>query len=1056
MRSIQHQLIALALGSAALVSCVDHRPIRNGLRNESIYLEKTALTAPNPKPGADATDTGWLFKVTVVKASSPNIAGDYAFPGIESDTKYVQWRFREDTLQMLDGRSLQADDPNNKNDNLSSSTERVVMEFGGEHVDIKLREGLDGERTNFLEENTENPWQERQDFRVDFEKTSLDPITSLAWFYGDILHDCARPISTHLLPGSFQFDATDQSMNFVLEVNYELNLLSQLGACYDLVSLATGTGGATIQYRFSFYRPGASDYAPEIIAEKDPVNKKYGTFQILNIFQDPESGLLGAKSLLQRWNPNRTDPVVFYFAPGFPERFLKMFDEIKANTNQILADSGAKLRVDFKNYDADGVIREPGDLRYSFILWHEDIETTRGLLGYGPSSSDPRTGEVISANLNLYNIGMDYYRFLVEDYTSTFGGTQKPTGQESTPWEQISCTPGGSVAPTTSANRLKTALFDEMRRVSNLPEATDTSTSIEDFVPTPGRGWDKFLADYHRTVPELRYADPRYNAYVYRGVGQTPLADFTAKLRKERDFQEAMTKIVMNENPFGGLALSSRPGLEAQQQFLSNFRDWQKNHVSLEADKAFMMGMKNIEVFDAGDALTAITRSARKCKTNGFYESDTEFKERIIESVVEHVAIHEFGHNMGLRHNFYGSIDQKHMKPGAVSASVMDYVGSWEEAATPRTYGGYDEAALKWIYGSPVIRAHAMSEDFLYCTDEHADRSPLCTRHDLGVTPSQIVLNAIERYDWLYAIRNRRAYRTFWDTSNYVNSVYAATFGPLRLWYMAIFDWGGGGVQDTLKRLDQVEDPSAVKTDQEYDEIAQDFYNDITVANRTLISFYDAVINQPASFRNYQTEFDPYYGDVLRLGIILDKLFTTFAFMDLQEVYEYNPNVDTYAALFDSPFGTANKDLASRVLDNMLGAGYDTFPWFKYYALGIFASVTNTNLVNSIEMKERIAIRRYMTKEAFVEEFGQASLDTALAVDNPAGVFQHNGEQYVYTYLADRGWHLIAGRSRNPVSYQFIKDYNDKIRAQGSDTEDNYGLKILLAYYEYYNNFTGF
>ena len=83
-------------------------------------------------------------------------------------------------------------------------------------------------------------------------------------------------------------------------------------------------------------------------------------------------------------------------------------------------------------------------------------------------------------------------------------------------------------------------------------------------------------------------------------------------------------------------------------------------------------------------------------------------------------------------------------------------------------------------------------------------------------------------------------------------------------------------VQDTLKRLDQVEDPSAVKTDQEYDEIAQDFYNDITVANRTLISFYDAVINQPASFRNYQTEFDPYYGDVLRLGIILYGMRLTF------------------------------------------------------------------------------------------------------------------------------------------------------------------------------------
>lgn len=1053
MKSHSIKLTLTLCAALPLFSCVDHRPIRNGLRNESIYVDKTVLTGQNPKPGV-APDNGWLFKVTVVKASSPNIAGDYAFPGLESDTKYVHFRFREESLQMLDGRQLQKDDPNNPNDNLSSSAERLMMEFGGQHVDVKLREGLDGERTNFLEENTEEPWQQRQTFRVDFEKTDLDPITSLAWYYGDFLHDCARPMSTALLPDSFEYDPADQYMSFVLEVNYQLNLLSQLGVCYDLVSLASGVGGATVQYRFSFYRPNASDFVPEVIAEKDPVNKKYGAFQIMNIFQDGETGLLGAKSLLQRWNPNREEPVVFYFAEGFPERFKPMFTEIKEATNKALSDAGAKLRFDFKNFDADGIIRKFGDLRYSFVVWHQDIETTRGLLGYGPSSSDPRTGEVLSANLNLYNIGMDYYRFLVEDYNSTFGGAQKPDGMANTPWEQITCAPGSSTAPRTQANRIKTALFEEMRRVADLPPSTETSTAIEDFVPTPGRGWDKFLADYHRTLPEYRYADPAYNAYVYRGVGQTPLATFAERLKKERDFQAAMTSIMMNQNPFAGVSLTSKAGLDVQQDFLKNFRDWQKNHALLEADKEFMLGMKNIEVFEPGDAMAAISAAARRCKASGTYESDLEFKERIIESVVEHVAIHEFGHNLGLRHNFYGSVDAKHMKPGAVTASVMDYVGSWEEAATPRGFGAYDEAALKWIYGGPLVRSRMMQEDFLYCTDEHADRSALCARHDLGITPSQIVLNAIERYDWLYSIRNRRAFRTFWDTSGYVNAVYSSTFRPLRLWYLALFDWGGGGVQDTLKRLDESQGIS--KTSQEYDEIAQDFYNDVVVANRTLISFYDAVINQPASFRNYQTEFDPYYGDVLRLGIILDKLFTTFAFMDLQEVYNYNPNVDTYVAMFDAPFGSANRDLSNRVLDNMLGAGYDTFPWFKYYALGIFASVTNTNLVDSIEMKERVAIRRYNTREALVEEFGQEALDTANSVDNPAGVFQKNGEQYVYTYLADRGWHLVAGRSRNPVSFQFIKDYNDTIRAQGSDTEDNFGLKILLAYYEYYNNFSGF
>ena len=58
--------------------------------------------------------------------------------------------------------------------------------------------------------------------------------------------------------------------------------------------------------------------------------------------------------------------------------------------------------------------------RYSFVMWHQ-IDTTRGLLGYGSSSVHPITGEKLSANLNLYNIGMDYYRFLIQDYLEENG-----------------------------------------------------------------------------------------------------------------------------------------------------------------------------------------------------------------------------------------------------------------------------------------------------------------------------------------------------------------------------------------------------------------------------------------------------------------------------------------------------------------------------------------------------------------------------------------------------------------------------------------------------------
>jgi len=308
-------LFGLALGALA---CVDHRPIRNGLMDEHVYLTKSDLTEDNPKLPSDQHDPGWLYKATVVAASSPNVLGDYAFPGFESGTQYVRFKFREDKLQLVDGQKLQRDNADDPNDDLATSIDRVLMEFSGQHVDVKLRESLDGERTNFLEENTEAPWQSRRTFRVDFETTNMDPIASAAWFYGDYVKDCATPLSTSFVPNSFEFDEADQYMSFVIETTYKLNALTALGGCWDMVSNAANVGTTTIQYRLSFYRPGKTDFPVQEIAEKDEVNKKYGTFQVLDLFRDEESGLLSAKSLLQRWNPNRTEPVTYYFHPGFP------------------------------------------------------------------------------------------------------------------------------------------------------------------------------------------------------------------------------------------------------------------------------------------------------------------------------------------------------------------------------------------------------------------------------------------------------------------------------------------------------------------------------------------------------------------------------------------------------------------------------------------------------------------------------------------------------------------------------------------------------------------
>ena len=1040
--------VAAAVAGLLVAGCVEHRPVRNGLSNESIYLTKVDLTQPNTKIEATEDDT-WLHRVNVVAASTPTVSGE--FIGYEGPTKLVRFRFREDVLQVTDAQRYQADSVDSDNDDDPFTVDRVMFEFPGKHVDVKLRESLDGERTNWLEENTERTWMKRQSFRVDFEEATLPPHWVMGAINGYFTEQCASVVSTRLQPESFVWDEEDQYLSFNLEVNrvFDLSRASQI--CYSWAFLGQHVYDMnvidtdTVVYKFNFWRRGANNFEPEYLTEKDPVNKRYGAFQLLNLYVDKDTGLLGGKRLLRRWNPNATEPVVYYFSEGFPEKFKDIFTNpetgIQKATNDVLAAAGATLTIEFKDHDHDGVDRQIGDMRYSFVVWMQN-QLGGGPLGYGPSSADPRTGEVFSGNVNAYNYAYDLFRFFVAEYLKDAGAPERGD----------TCTAGESYVPADDTGRLDSALFNEMRFVMDKPEDKYTGTAA-DFLPEV-QGGAQAATDYHRILPETRYGYPGWNPYTFHTTGQAPVAEMARMMVKEVEFQEEMESILMGDNPFDGEPLHTRAGIEKQAEFTQKFRAWKKNHQQLTAMQKMADGLSNIYEMGEGDWLAHLRKSARKCTDAGKWETDEEYSERFLRGIMQMLWFHEFGHTMGLRHNFFGSMDEKHFHEGAVSASVMDYVHLESEAGVPARWGNYDINALKWIYGTEEVRAEVMADDPLFCTDEHRIFSPLCRAYDFGTSPAQVVLNAIDQYDWGYKFRNRRAYRQFWNIGSYTGRIFSSVFDIQRMWYLAIFDWGGGGVQQILKRLDQTEGRD-VLSQAAYDERSTDIYNDLAAANEITMAFYDSIINQSASFRNYQTEFDPFYGDIRRIGIIIDKLYATFAFMDLQDV-TYSPNISTYVAMYDAPFGSNAYSLSQRVLDNMLGSNYDTFPWFRYYAIAIFASVTNSNLVGSVDLRERIAIHRFNVESDMYERFPQDAVDHALRPDNPQQTFVYDGEEYVYIFLPDRTWHLVAGRSRSPVSFQFMRDYNEALNGGASAGLDNYGLKILLAYHEYYNNFVGY
>ena len=97
-----------------------------------------------------------------------------------------------------------------------------------------------------------------------------------------------------------------------------------------------------------------------------------------------------------------------------------------------------------------------------------------------------------------------------------------------------------------------------------------------------------------------------------------------------------------------------------------------------------------------------------------------------LEAFVSHMITHEIGHDLGLRHNFKGSLVEA--APG--SSSVMDYTVFETRIAQGATVGTYDVDAVRFLYGlSPNLPEQP------FCTDDAVGFDPDCQRFDTAADP---------------------------------------------------------------------------------------------------------------------------------------------------------------------------------------------------------------------------------------------------------------------------------------------------------------------------------
>ncbi len=729
--------------------CVADRPSRNSVYNENQYVRKDFLVRSGAAAadGKPAADPGWLLRATVLSASTPNPlnAGGLGTiaSGSVSPVSVVRFDVTSDKLRMLNTREI---GPVVVEQGTRDS--EVVNAWPVTNVDLKYRINLDGEKTNEYTENLELDWKVRQWVKLNFAKNDMSDLAPFG--VQEILSACTDQgnSSVTLVPDTFFVDEKNDYMSWNVNMTFPLNFSDK--ACTELYGqdgqmfqkLGRQTVNYTVKYSMVRAKPlnadgtSADGYVPLELPEKDTIRRKYGTLDATLVSRDANTNLLAARELVQRHDPNK--PIVYYFAPGFPEEYKKFYTDPGAlieQTNQILTDSGAAARLIVRNFDdptdlpksADGQahVRQYGDIRYNWLRWISDLDNGNGSLGSTWDGADPRTGQTITSNVIFYNFEFtDFVQARLEFYLASVGAL--PTNADgSWPDGPAGCKDGDTIplvpastdttAATLAARNSHSTLYGKMQEYLQKPVAKWGNLAPADFVVKQDQD---FFNGLGAILPYQIYGDPAANQFVTPegtdlafGGG---VSNVLARARTEAEFHALTGSMDRGVAPFD---ITPGPeGVKAAAAFSDRMKALTVNHREFGFAKMYHQNHRGVHM-DSADMFNYIDvfqRDGRHC-INGAWETREAYEKSMANSYYAMVVWHEMGHSLGLDHNWMGSVDRPnfpHYKDGAgrdkiggYTASLMDYNTTpdrtfWKNEGGKYGWYPYDRAAIAFIYAN--------------------------------------------------------------------------------------------------------------------------------------------------------------------------------------------------------------------------------------------------------------------------------------------------------------------------------------------------------------------
>ena len=322
---------------------------------------------------------------------------------------------------------------------------------------------------------------------------------------------------------------------------------------------------------------------------------------------------------------------------------------------------------------------------------------------------DYRTGEMLSANIAYNEFAFqDYYVQRINDYLLSVGagGRRQLPGRVaddaddpgSVAGHQLHHQPDAQLLPAHRSagdrsaqhallrGRLDPAhpvaghrcqrngtstVFGKMQAYLGLPPSTYGNLGPTDFIAQPSQTNDPdFFNAFYALLPYIIYADPATNPYTIpeggNGTFGPPTSDSWSLLQGEVAFQQAAANINAGTGTGWPYVLNGS-GMQVQQAAdgADAFRALQAGHHAYVynkklQDRLYGRSLDGIDSLSFENVADGVARSCSLDNNPGQWQTKEQWVNDITQAYWGQVEFHEFGHSMGLQHNFMGSIDAPH------------------------------------------------------------------------------------------------------------------------------------------------------------------------------------------------------------------------------------------------------------------------------------------------------------------------------------------------------------------------------------------------------------